>query len=181
MLPPPRLFHGPQTGWDRAPRVPRTRCDDVPRPAPACCPARVIVPLLGARSRRSAGTSGGRRNSGPTPWRGSGIARRSVQIQRVDPACVTRVDCRQPRQISPDRQRHVTVLRGLPAAEPSRQVDPIPSILRSSAVVCHSTPVSSKSLSFDHTGRLRASARASTWTSSGSRLPIRRLAVESLL
>jgi hypothetical protein len=43
---------------------------------------------------------------------------------------------------------------------------------RSSAVVCHSTPESSKSLSFDQTGSFNVSASASTSTSSGSRFPM---------
>ena len=42
-------------------------------------------------------------------------------------------------------------------------------------MVCHSTPASSKSLSFDQTGRFKSSASASTSTSSGSRLLMRRL------
>ena len=51
-----------------------------------------------------------------------------------------------------------------------------PRAFNSSAVVCHSTPASSKSLSFDHMACPRCNESASTSTSFGSRRCIRRVA-----
>jgi hypothetical protein len=56
------------------------------------------------------------------------------------------------------RHSQVRALERQAASTLSRHLDSIQSIFRSSAVVCHSTPESSKSLSFDQTKNFRVSA-----------------------